>query len=46
MRSIREEREDKCNIYRVPKIKNKKYLIRIYWALEKLKYRNAKYIYK
>ena len=33
-------------IYRVLKIKYKKYPIRIYWALKDLKYRNAKYIYR
>ena len=38
--------DNKCNIYRAPKIKYKKYPIRMYWALEDLKYRNAKYIYK
>ena len=32
-------------IYRAPKIKNKKYPIRIYWALNKQKYRNAKYMH-
>ena len=38
--------DNKCNIYKAPKIKYKKYPIRIYWGLEDLKYRNAKYIYK
>ena len=33
-------------IYRAPKIKNKKYPIRMYWVLKELKYRNAKYIYR
>ena len=27
-------------------VKNKKYLVRIYWTLDKRKYRNAKYIYR
>ena len=26
--------DDMCNIYRAPKDKNQKYLVRIYWALE------------
>ena len=38
--------DNKYNIYRVPKIKYKKYPIRIYWVLDKLKYQNAKYIYR
>ena len=38
--------DNKYNIYRAPKIKYKKYLIRIYWAPKDLKYRNARYIYK
>ena len=33
-------------MYRAPKIKNKKYPIRIYWVLNKIKYKNAKYIYR
>ena len=33
-------------MHRALKIKNKKYPIRMYWALEDLKYRNAKYMYK
>ena len=36
---------NKYNIHRAPKIKYKKYPIRIYQVLEDLKYRNAKYIY-
>jgi len=32
-------------IYRALKIKYKKYPIRMYWVLEDLKYKNAKYIY-
>ena len=38
--------DNKYNIHRALKIKYKKYFIRIYWALEDLKYRNAKYIYR
>ena len=37
---------NKYNMHRALKIKYKKYLIRIYWVLKDLKYRNAKYIYK
>jgi len=33
------------NIYRAPKDKNRKYLVRIYWALEEKRFRNAKYIH-
>ena len=32
-------------MHRAPKIKYKKYFIRIYWAPVDLKYRNAKYIH-
>jgi len=34
------------NIYKVLKKKNYKYLVRIYWMPSKLKYRNAKFMYK
>jgi len=34
------------NIYKVLKKKNYKYLVRIYWILSELKYRNAKFIYR
>jgi len=34
------------NIYKAPKRKNYKYLVRIYWMPSELKYRNAKFIYK
>ena len=33
-------------MHRAPKIKYKKYSIKIYWALEDLKYRNANYIHR
>jgi len=33
------------NIYRAPKDKNQKYLVRIYWAPEEKWFRNAKYIH-
>ena len=34
------------NIHEVPKKKNYKYLIRMYWMLSKLKYRNEEFIYR
>jgi len=34
------------NIYKALKKKNYKYLVRMYWITSKLKYRNAKFIYK
>ena len=33
-------------MHKAPKVKYKKYPIRMYWVLEDLKYRNAKYIYR
>ena len=38
--------DNQYNIYKALKVKNKKYLIRIYQILDKQKYRNAKYIYR
>ena len=38
--------DNQCNIYKVLKAKNKKYLVRIYQMLDERKYRNAKYIYR
>ena len=38
--------DNQCDIYKVLKVKNKKYLVRIYQTLDKRKYRNAKYIYR
>ena len=38
--------DDQYNIYKALKVKNKKYLVRIYQTLDKQKYRNAKYIYR
>ena len=38
--------DNQCDIYKAPKAKNKKYLVRIYWILDKYKYKNAKYIYR
>ena len=34
-----------CKIYKVLKVRNYKYLVRMYWMPSKLKYRNAKFIY-
>ena len=34
------------NIHEVPKARNYKYLIRMYWIPSKVKYRNANYIYR
>jgi len=34
------------NIYKAPKKKNYKYLVRIYWMPSKLKYKNTKFIYR
>jgi len=33
-------------MYKKPKIKNYKYLVKIYWILSELKYKDAKFIYK
>ena len=38
--------DNQYNIYKALKVKNKKYLVRVYQALDKRKYRNAKYIYR
>jgi len=37
--------DDYCDIYKAPKRKNYKYLVRMYWMPSELKYRNAKFIY-
>ena len=34
-----------CEIYKAPKAKNYKYLVRMYWMLSETKYKNADYIY-
>jgi len=34
-----------CNIYKTLKARNYKYLVRMYWMLSELKYKNANYIY-
>jgi len=33
------------NIHEILKVRNYKYLVRMYWMLSELKYRNANYIY-
>ena len=38
--------DNQYNIYKALKVKNKKYLIRIYQILDERKYRNTKYIYR
>ena len=38
--------DNQYNIYKMLKVKNRKYLVRIYQTLDKRKYRNAKYIYR
>ena len=38
--------DNQYNIYKALKVKNKKYLVRIYQTLDKQKYRNTKYIYR
>ena len=38
--------DNQYNIYKAPKAKNKKYLVRIYQILDKQKHRNTKYIYR
>ena len=38
--------DNQYNIYKAPKAKNKKYLVRIYQISDEYKYRNTKYIYR
>jgi len=38
--------DNKCEIYKAPKVRNYKYLVRMYWILSELKYRNANYMYR
>jgi len=35
-----------CDIYKILKTRNYKYLVRIYWMLSKAKYKNADYMYR
>ena len=37
--------DDIYNIYRALKDKNRKYLVRMYWALEEKRFRDAKYMH-
>jgi len=34
-----------CDIYKTLKARNYKYLVKIYWILSKVKYRNADYMH-
>jgi len=38
--------DNKYKIHKIPKARNYKYPVRIYWILSKTKYRNANYIYR
>jgi len=38
--------DDYYNIYKTLKERNHKYLVRMYWIPSKLKYKNAKFIYR
>jgi len=38
--------DNEYKMHRVLKVKNHKYLVRIYWMLSETKYRNANYIYR
>jgi len=38
--------DDYCDIYKILKVKNHKYLVKIYWMLSETKYRNDDYIYR
>jgi len=38
--------DNKCEMHKVLKARNYKYLVRIYWILSEAKYRNANYIYR
>jgi hypothetical protein len=37
--------DDIYEIYKALKVKNKKYLVRMYWMQNEQRYRNTKYIY-
>jgi hypothetical protein len=37
--------DDMCEIYKAPKVKNKKYLARMHWMQNEQRYRNAKYMH-
>jgi len=38
--------DNEYEIHKVLKVRNYKYLVKIYWILSKAKYRNADYIYR
>ena len=38
--------DDYCNIHEALKKKNHKYLVRMYWMLSELKYKNAKFMHR
>jgi len=38
--------DNKCKIYKAPKVRNYKYLVRMYWIPSELKYRNAKFMHR
>jgi len=37
---------NKCKMYKTPKARNHKYLVRMYWIPSELKYRNAKFMHR
>jgi len=37
--------DDECEMHRVPKVKNYKYLVRMYWMPSEAKYRNTDYMH-
>jgi len=38
--------DDYYNIHKIPKARNHKYLVKIYWMLSKAKYRNTNYMHR
>jgi len=38
--------DDMYNMYKIPKDKYQKYLVRMYWMTDEKQYRDAKYIYR
>jgi len=38
--------DDYCDMHEIPKARNYKYLVKIYWMSSKTKYRNADYMHK
>jgi len=37
---------DECEMHKVLKVRNYKYLVRMYWIPSEVKYRNADYMYR